>query len=66
MQFLWALKLSWDKQVDNETKETFLSLLKQITALQKFQIPRGLRRVEYLNEAEFHGFCDGGQLAYGD
>ena len=65
MQSLWAHKLSWDEQVDNETKSTFLCLLKEVKTLQQFQITRGLRPAEALNEAELHGFCDGGELAYG-
>ena len=51
--------------MDNETKSTFLCLLKEVKTLQQFQIPRGLRPAEALNEAELHGFCDGGKLAYG-
>ena len=65
MQSLWALKLSWDEQADNETKSTFLSLSNELKALQEFQISRSLRPVEILKEAELHGFCDGDELAYG-
>ena len=64
MQSLWTLKLSWDEEVDNETKSTFLSLLNKVKALQKFQIPRSLLPVKIL-QAELHGFCDDGELAYG-
>ena len=40
-------------------------ILNQISALQNFQIPRRLKPDLITGPVELHGFCDGGEQAYG-
>ena len=66
LQSLWQLRVSWDEQLPESVCITFMKAMKAIMDLQEYRTPRRLLPDEFhTNPVELHGFCDGGELAYG-
>ena len=65
LQSLWQLGISWDATLPNSIIQRCKQILNQISALQNFQIPRRLKPDLITGPVEHHGFCDGGEQAYG-
>ena len=65
LQSLWQLRVSWDEQLPDSVCITFMKAMKAIMDLQEYRIPRRLLSDFHKNPVELHGFCDGGELAYG-
>ena len=64
-QSLWQLRVSWDEQLPDSVCITFMKAMKAIMDLQEYKIPRRLLPDFHTDPLELHGFCDGGELAYG-
>ena len=65
LKSLWQLEISWDATFPNSIIQRCKLILNQISALQNFQIPRRLKPDLITGPVELHGFCDGGEQAYG-
>ena len=67
LQSLWQLHVSWDDELPNSINKTFLEALKEVEELREYRLGRALVPPSITNAdtLELHGFCDGGESAYG-
>ena len=65
LQSLWQLRVSWDEQLPDSVCIIFMKAMKAIMELQEYRIPRRLLPDFHTDPVELHGFCDGGDFAYG-
>ena len=65
LQSLWQQHVSWDEELPISICEVFKEAMEDIQHLQEYRIPRRLNPGPVNEEVELHGFCDGGELAYG-
>ena len=65
MQSLWSRNLTWDEAVDEDTASEFVKQMEDIDQLQSFWFNRCIISAPSNDSIELHGFCDGGEKAYG-
>ena len=65
LQSLWQQRVSWDEELPSSIYSLFSQMLQEIQDLKDYRIPRRLVPDLITNPIELHGFCDGGELAYG-
>ncbi|GBM03008.1 hypothetical protein AVEN_14522-1 [Araneus ventricosus] len=65
MQDCWRAKLSWDAELPDELAKKFLKLKRDLTYVNKLEIPRRLSiNSKVGSNLSLHVFCDASQLAY--
>ena len=65
LQSLWLLRKSWDDPVSKEIESSVLYIIEEMQALNRVKLPRSVKPDNVTGNAELHGFCDGGEQAYG-
>ncbi|GBN97522.1 hypothetical protein AVEN_11711-1 [Araneus ventricosus] len=61
---LWKLKLSWDQEVDLNSKSEFCKWLNDLKYLERLKIPRWLNCDLETENVSLHFFCDASKFAY--
>lgn len=64
LQSLWLLKLSWDHELPDDIKRSWLSLKMELPKLNVLEIPRHVKCSNAIS-VQLHGFADASQRAYG-
>ena len=65
LQSSWLLRISWDDPVSKEIESNVLYIIEEMQALNQVELPRSVKPDNVTGNAELHGFCDGGEQAYG-
>lgn len=66
IQRLWLKRLTWDEEVDSETKRDWLEMRNNLNYLKEIKIPRWLLITsDVIEDVSIHGFCDASTIAYG-
>ncbi|XP_035225177.1 uncharacterized protein LOC118197744 [Stegodyphus dumicola] len=63
-QHLWEVKLSWDQEVDSNSKSQFCKWLNDLQCLERMRIPRWLNCDREIENISLHFFSDASKLAY--
>ncbi|GBM63383.1 hypothetical protein AVEN_85264-1 [Araneus ventricosus] len=64
LQRLWKLKLSWDQEVDLNSKSGFCKWLNDLKHFERLKIPIRLNCDLETENFSLHFFCDASKLAY--
>ncbi|XP_035230937.1 uncharacterized protein LOC118202839 [Stegodyphus dumicola] len=64
LQHLWEVKLSWDQEVDSNSKSQFCKWLNDLQCLERMRIPRWLNCDREIENISLHFFSDASKLAY--
>ncbi|XP_035205244.1 uncharacterized protein LOC118180230 [Stegodyphus dumicola] len=64
LQHLWKGNISWDQEVDADTKKEFLKWMKDVPFLSKAEVPRSIKFGKVNDKHSLHVFCDASQFAY--
>ena len=65
LQELWSSGYSWDDILPDEDQKQWIQTAEILNHLLTLTFPRKLKPDDAVGLPEFHGFCDGGELAYG-
>lgn len=65
LQRLWISQVGWDDKLQEDEAEVWKCYFSSLTSLSNFRIPRWIGLGLEIQSAEFHGFCDASEAAYG-
>ena len=65
LQDLWAAGYSWDKVLPDNIQKKWVENLQVLNQLLSNEFERKLKPDNAIGKPEVHGFCDGGEQAYG-
>ena len=65
LQELWSSGFNWDDILPNNAQHKWKKNLEVMNYLLSFEFERQLKPANSRGPPEIHGFCDGGELAYG-
>ena len=65
LQELWSAGYSWDEILSKECQTKWMENIQVLNQLLKFEFGRKLKPDNAVGLPEIHGFCDGGEKAYG-
>ena len=65
LQELWSAGYSWDEILPKESQTKWMENVQVLNQLLKFEFSRKLKPGNAVGLPEIHGFCDGGEKAYG-
>ena len=65
LQELWSAGYSWDEILPKESQTKWMKNIQVLNQLLKFEFSRKLKPDNAVGLPEIHGFCDGGEKAYG-
>ncbi|UYV82191.1 hypothetical protein LAZ67_21001303 [Cordylochernes scorpioides] len=66
LQSLWKQKLNWDDPLPDTLCSQWKKIEKELSVLNKIQIPRYFSCRGALLSVELHGFCDSSEVAYAE
>ena len=66
LQDLWASGFSWDDDLPDGIQSKWIENFQTLNEVSDLQFDRKIETEEAFDEPEIHGFCDTGELAYGE